>query len=304
MIYTIENDALRVQINSLGAELWSLWDKRSRTELLWQGDPLVWPRRAPTLFPVCGRLKNDQYTVSGRTFKLPMHGFARDFEHIALEQDKTSVTFLLGSNNESIKLYPYCFRLYTRFELAEHRLIHSFRVENLNDAEMLFSLGYHTGYKCPFDDSHSIEDYSLIFDEKETPVEILCHDGFLSGEKSVYFENRRCIPLGDELFPASFILSNLKSDFVSLVEKDTGRAIKVSIQNFPHVVFWSAPGKVKFVCIEPWYGLPDPNNTVGRLDQKPGIQKLRPNQHFACKMTIDLGKQEDTINFNEVEQCL
>ena len=57
MIDTIENDRFRVQVNRLGAELWSVYDKLEQRECLWQGDPAVWPRRAPNLFPVCGSLR-------------------------------------------------------------------------------------------------------------------------------------------------------------------------------------------------------------------------------------------------------
>ena len=41
MIDTIENDRFRVQVNRLGTELWSVYDKPEQRECLWQGDPAV-----------------------------------------------------------------------------------------------------------------------------------------------------------------------------------------------------------------------------------------------------------------------
>ena len=38
MIYTIENDSIRVQISDVGAELQSIVGKKDNTEYLWQGD--------------------------------------------------------------------------------------------------------------------------------------------------------------------------------------------------------------------------------------------------------------------------
>ena len=38
MIYTIENEDLRVAVSTVGAELQSIYGKGTDTEYLWQGD--------------------------------------------------------------------------------------------------------------------------------------------------------------------------------------------------------------------------------------------------------------------------
>ena len=48
----LENEFLRVKVALRGAELCSLYDKRRREELIWQGDPTVWGWHAPLLFPL------------------------------------------------------------------------------------------------------------------------------------------------------------------------------------------------------------------------------------------------------------
>jgi galactose mutarotase-like enzyme len=246
-------------------------------------------------------MKDNHYKIDDNTYQAPMHGFARDYEYKVVKQSETSITFIFSSNEQTVKMYPYQFRLYTKYELDNNKLHCSFEVENCNDYEMLFSLGYHTGLMCPLDNTKVIEDYSLIFEKKETPVEILCNEeGLLSGEQRVYFENKDTIKLHNKLFKASFILSQLKSDYVSIVENTTGRYVKVSIKDVPYVVFWSTPDNVKFICIEPWYGLPDDCNTDGQFAKKPGIQSINAGECFTCIQTIEIGKQrKDGLNGTE-----
>lgn len=290
MIYCLENEYLKVHINSLGAELWSLVDKRSGTEHLWQGDPSIWPRRAPTLFPYCGRLREGRFILKGHLYEASIHGFARDLEHDTVSHDNASITFCLKESDTTLLKYPYAFSLYTRYRLEQNALIQSFEVVNASEEEMFFSIGYHTGYRVPFDENHTIQDYHLVFDQEETPVELLCNEtGLLSGEKRTFFDNRRTLPLRDDLFDTSFILSGLKSSHVSLIEKDTGKYVKVSIKDFPYLVLWSTPKKVPFICLEPCFGLPDLYNTQGQFDKKPGIIKLLPDDPFSCTMTIEIG---------------
>ena len=51
MQYSIENDILRLTVDSHGAEPVSVIHKPTGAELLWQADPAVWKRHAPILFP-------------------------------------------------------------------------------------------------------------------------------------------------------------------------------------------------------------------------------------------------------------
>lgn len=50
MQYSIENDILRLTVDSHGAEPVSVIHKPTGAELLWQADPAVWKRHAPILF--------------------------------------------------------------------------------------------------------------------------------------------------------------------------------------------------------------------------------------------------------------
>ena len=67
MRYTIENDELRLTVDSRGAEAVSAVNKRTGAEMLWQADPAVWGRHAPILFPYTGKLTGGRLEAKGRT---------------------------------------------------------------------------------------------------------------------------------------------------------------------------------------------------------------------------------------------
>ena len=51
MRYTIENEKIICEIDSLGAELKSLKKKEDGREVMWGADPAFWNRTSPVLFP-------------------------------------------------------------------------------------------------------------------------------------------------------------------------------------------------------------------------------------------------------------
>ena len=77
-VVTLSNNQLTVKINEFGAEVSSVTDQKSGYEFMWQADDKYWGRHAPVLFPIVGRLKNDQYEYEGQTYEMTQHGFARD----------------------------------------------------------------------------------------------------------------------------------------------------------------------------------------------------------------------------------
>ena len=81
MQYSIENDILRLTVDSHGAEPVSVIHKPTGAELLWQADPAVWKRHAPILFPYTGKLTGGKMLAKGVEYAGGQHGFARDVEH-------------------------------------------------------------------------------------------------------------------------------------------------------------------------------------------------------------------------------
>jgi len=59
----LENEFLCVAINEFGAELTSIVRKSDQSEYVWNANPTFWGKHAPLLFPIIGRLKDQEYTL-------------------------------------------------------------------------------------------------------------------------------------------------------------------------------------------------------------------------------------------------
>jgi galactose mutarotase-like enzyme len=66
-IHTLSCDGMTAIVAADGAELQSLRNADGH-ELLWQAGP-QWPRHAPLLFPIVGRLKNDELRHQGKSIR-------------------------------------------------------------------------------------------------------------------------------------------------------------------------------------------------------------------------------------------
>ena len=55
---TLENEHIKVQVKTKGAELDSLYSKETNLEYLWSGDAKFWNKKSPILFPIsCKKAK-------------------------------------------------------------------------------------------------------------------------------------------------------------------------------------------------------------------------------------------------------
>lgn len=74
MRYSIENDTLRLTVDTHGAEAVSVIHKPTGAELLWSGDSSVWGRHAPILFPYTGKLTGGKMIAKGVEYAGGQHG--------------------------------------------------------------------------------------------------------------------------------------------------------------------------------------------------------------------------------------
>ena len=100
----LKNEQLSIVVSEKGAELQSIKDANGK-EYLWQGDPAFWPRRSPILFPIVCSVNNDTYTVDGKEYHLPRHGFARDTDFKLIAQGERKITFALESSAERFQAH-------------------------------------------------------------------------------------------------------------------------------------------------------------------------------------------------------
>ena len=145
---TLKNDILKIQINEHGAELSSVVGIKSGREYLWQGNSEFWGRRSPVLFPVVGKYKNLKSIYGGKAYSLPQHGFARDCDFTLISKTENSLSFELTENEDTLKKYPFKFRLVCSFELNGNKIRVKWSVTNTNETEMYFSIGAHPAFNC------------------------------------------------------------------------------------------------------------------------------------------------------------
>ena len=74
MQYSVENELLRLTVDTHGAEAVSVIHKPTGAELLWQADPAVWGRHAPILFPYTGKLTGGKMIAKGMEYAGSQHG--------------------------------------------------------------------------------------------------------------------------------------------------------------------------------------------------------------------------------------
>lgn len=273
---SLENEFYRLQINLLGAELKSVYSKTLNQEILYSGKEKWWGRSAPVLFPIVGRLKNDQYTFEGKQFELSQHGFARDSEFEIVQQSETQVIFSLRSNKKSLLLYPFDFELQISYELKGKDIFTNYLVKNKGIQTLFYSIGAHPAFLCPLFENEAFEDYVLEFEQEETFERHLIDpsNGLFTGKTEITPSNNRIIKLNFALFEQdALVFKNLRSNTLRLRNKKSTYVLHVDFQNFPYLGIWTKPG-APFICIEPWLGLADSSNHDGNINKKEGIHSL------------------------------
>lgn len=279
----ISNSKLSVQIKSKGAELFSLKNNVTQREFIWEGNSDFWGKHSPVLFPIVGTLKNNTYRFENKEYQLPRHGFARDLEFKIVYQTENEVIFLLSSDENTAKLFPFKFELKMHYILIDATLKLSYSVKNLDNKTLPFSIGAHPAFALPFE----FENYSLQFEHQETLKSCTLENDLLSDKTfEIELENKN-LPLSYSLFANdALIFKTLKSKFITIVETENP-ILKISFSDFENLGIWTKPN-AKFICIEPWLGYSDTIHSNGNLSEKDGIQIVKENQTFCCSFSIEI----------------
>lgn len=264
--YGLENDMIRIEIDSHGAELKSLVKKETGTEYMWCADPKYWGRTSPVLFPFVGNVSGKQYRTKGKTYDMGQHGFARDMEFALDTQSGNEIWFVLHSNEETLAKYPYEFVLKLGYRLSDTKVEVLWHVENPSQEELPFAIGGHPAFNCPINEAEQQSDCYLKFDVDGTIVSQTI-DGYLVGEatKSYVLEDRR-LRIDEHMFDNdALILADQRIHQASLCNA-SGEAYLTIEMDAPLFGVWRpADPSAPFVCIEPWYGRSDRIGYSGEL---------------------------------------
>lgn len=279
---TIKNDYLAAKINEVGAELKSL--VCNNTQYIWTGDERFWAGSAPLLFPICSGLKDDEYYLDGKKYTLQKHGYARFCEFEVENQREDSVTFLLCSNEESLKQFPFRYELRVTYTLENKTLKVKYDVKNLSDDTMYFSIGAHEGYYCP----EGIEEYDVILPEAETLYSTVLEGNVLGNNKVRIIENSDRIALKYDYFAVdALVFKDMKARSAVLKNRNNGKAVKVTFEGCDYFLLWTKPD-APYICLEPWCGISDNKDTDKNFKTKEGIRQIAAGGNFVNEHSIEV----------------
>lgn len=284
MLCTIQNGALQAQIDTLGAQLMRL---TGETEYLWQGDPKYWKDRSITIFPYVARLTDGTYTYRGKTYHLPIHGFAPEAEFAVVNQAQDAVTLAIEKTPEFYAQYPFDFRYEITYRLEGNTLRVEISVQNRGENTMHFALGGHPGINVPLEHGLSFEDYALYFRKNELLRVEFSPDCFVTGEETAFTLENGVLPLRHDLFDDdAIVLKNVPASVTLKSEKGT-RGVTLTAPDFPVFGFWHMPKTdAPYVCLEPWSSLPSRKGVVEDLETQPDLIALPASKVYITTWSL------------------
>jgi len=281
MQYTIRCGKAEGIVDTLGGELISY--KVDGKEYLWTGDEAYWTGHAPVLFPYVSALKNDSYAIGNKTYTYKgKHGFARKTEFELIDASNGEAIFLLTSNEETRKIYPFDFELYVTHTISETGFETRYTVKNPDSKDIMFCIGGHPGFIV----DGSLEDYRLVFEKSEdAPLY------YTDSESLFSYDYKAGTSLKGETF--DFVYSDYDVDALLAIEpnskkvsivskKDNKGLLEFDFSEFKVLVIWTPPKKqAPFVCLEPWNGLPAFKDEDGQFASKPYLIKVGSGDEYS-----------------------
>lgn len=287
----LEGSGKRAEVETLGGELVSCQDAQG-LEYIWQGDPAYWSGRNPLLFPVVGATRDWRVWFQGKAFPMERHGFARSREFTLLDRGADWAELELREDGQTLAAYPYPFRLRVRQALTGTGFSTAITVENPGTEPMPFCIGAHTAFRCPLLPGERFEEYRLTFAQRETCPTLVPEQGLLDRERRrPCLEDTDTLPLRYDYFDSmdTLIFEGLRSEWVSLTHKDTGRGVRVHFAGFPLLAFWTMPNAcAPYLCIEPWQGCATVEGEGPEFTEKAYCVTLPPQGSRTFSYQVDL----------------
>lgn len=262
----IANQHIEAGFNAKGAELCYLRMVHG-ADLLWDGNPEVWNRTAPVLFPIIGNLPEKKFKHKDKDFHLERHGFARDQFWRLIRLTRESCVWELRDTEETRAVFPFPFHLRMMVSLDGPSLKIAYELRNTGTEPLPGAIGVHPAFRWPLlpdlpKEAHRIEFAS----EESSPVRRL-----INGQLDTHpFPNPldgKTLMLREELFKDdALIFDEIKSRSLRYGVPD-GPVIELRWEGFRYLGLWSKPG-ADFLCIEPWAALPALKGSKSLFDNK------------------------------------
>lgn len=286
----IENEILQVQINPNGAELMSIFSKAESKEYLWHGDSAYWSARAPIMFPVNVRFKDERFSYKGKEYQMPRMGLAVNASFEVLEKDSADEAILILNSSKDINEnnYPFPFQFQVRYTLKDNQVINEYSVKNMGEDTMYFALGGHPGFVCDFSDGKERNDYQISFFNNITIGRNLIDNSLFHDTVYSFLENESVLNLSDERIPmGGMFLKNSNIRHFGVGYSNQQPYVTLHLNDFPNVNIWTPPG-MPFVCIEPMASHHDRVDSPLDISLKNHLIALPPNTTNSYSYSIEV----------------
>ena len=280
-LYTLENEQLRIRVNTHGAELVSLIDKGTGREYMWSGDEKYWNRVSPVLFPLVGNYKDHKTAYEGKTYESGQHGFARDMDFALVSKMRDELWFALNSNDKTLEKYPFKFSLMVGYRITGRRVRFMWNVMSGDSRIIHFSIGGHPAFLSP------VEGATIEFDVHGPITAGVLEGGLLSERTKTFKLSGGRLALSHELLDEdALIFEDQQISRAALYDPDGSRVVELLFDS-PLLGIWSPAGKnAPFVCIEPWYGRTDRIDFSGDISEREWGNSLKPGEVFSAHYDV------------------
>lgn len=311
MRYTLENEQLKMEVDSFGAELKSVVAKENEKEYMWYADKKFWARTSPVLFPFVGSVQNKEYIFNGKSYPMGQHGFARDMEHTLVSQTEDTIWFSLGSSAETLEKFPFDFELKIGYQLIGNAVKVLWEVVNPADKVLPFSIGAHPAFICPVGNDDAKEGYRISFGKfasatdnttfntiinpnvAVSPLTEIHHHGntrdtglAITEDITLPLENGSCEITPGFFDRCTYMIEGNQANSVGLIDTKGNEFITVLFDT-PLFAIWSPEEKnAPFICIEPWYGRCDHVDFHGELTDREYTNMLDAGKTFHAEYVM------------------
>lgn len=289
MIKSIENEYLKVSFNTKGAELISIYDKTNKKEMMYQPLRRSWGSSDVCIFPFVARIKDGYFTHEGVTYEMEKHGIVRSEELTISSLLDDEATLVFKYNIDTLNVYPFKFTYYVNFKLIDNSIKVSYIVKNEDDKTIYYGIGGHPAFMLDgyFDGEFNYNKATISIETESVNKVKLDEYGFFM------------LDITNEEFPREFEVTKqlfrkektliLETNGVKVHLRQEGRSIDLE-SDCRFIAFWSDEVSGNYVCVEPWWSLPDFENCNKEISQKNTINSLEKGNMKEYSYTITINK--------------
>ena len=285
----IENEYLKVGVTLNGGSLTSIFDKVNNKELLYQKDVRSWMGQDVVIFPVIASLKDRECVYEGITYSMKNHGLIR-YNRLDVVTHKTDELVLgFKYNNDTLKQYPFKFNFEVCYKLNLKELTIEYRVYNIDNKDMYFNVGGHPALIVDgYEESNKFvfNNVRLEFKEEYNTKQYVLNEvgNLISHTLDVKLPKEMIIT--KELIEEHKTLIYDVKDIDEVILKTNNRRYVFNISKCDILAIWSKEGFGNFLCVEPWWGIPDYESTNKKIEDKILIKKLSSNDSYTTNYKI------------------